>query len=359
VSDNNPVGRKTVPRITLKEPPEGALTQPLQVHPLPVERGQLLAGAGEGEGAARWYGVSSVDDDRSRPVAVRFLWSDMPPVGIPVRYELEVRAADASGETTVLRDLTAPWAEVENLRVGADYRWRVRAFAADVLVGQSNEGAFRTHPALPRWIHAPGITNVRDLGGWPLPEGRRVRQGRIFRGSEMNSHCQITPEGQRVLVEQLGIRTDIDLRGPGEERSPALDSDRVRYVNIPLSSYDMIASPDDTVRYRALFHLLAEEETYPVFIHCWGGADRTGTVAFLIGAMLGMYAEDLYADYELTSLSIWGERRSDGEPFVEMLQLLQLFAPQGATLQAQVERYLRVIGVTGEAVAKIRSHLIE
>ena len=38
---------------------------------------------------------------------------------------------------------------------------------------------------------------------------------------------------------------------------------------------------------------IADENRYPVYIHCTGGADRTGTLAFLINALLGVGEDDL------------------------------------------------------------------
>jgi protein tyrosine/serine phosphatase len=177
----------------------------------------------------------------------------------------------------------------------------------------------------------------------------------LFRGSELNSHCQITAQGRKVLEDDLGIRSDVDLRGSGEECLPALDAAHVQYVNIPLASYDMIASPEYTRRYRQVFGLLALPAAYPIYLHCWGGADRTGTVCFLLGALLGMREADLELDYELTSLSVWGERSIASEAYQEMRQTLALFAHKGSPLQHQVERYFRVIGVTPQEVASIRA----
>ena len=39
------------------------------------------------------------------------------------------------------------------------------------------------------------------------------------------------------------------------------------------------------------------------YYHCYGGADRTGTIGFLLGALLGMSYTDLVIDFELTSYS--------------------------------------------------------
>lgn len=38
-----------------------------------------------------------------------------------------------------------------------------------------------------------------------------------------------------------------------------------------------------------------------VYIHCMVGADRTGTLAFLLEALLGVSESDLSKDFELTS----------------------------------------------------------
>jgi protein tyrosine/serine phosphatase len=279
--------------------------------------------------------------------------------GAALRYDLDLLAEDGSRDAHSLRGLLGPQASLLNLRIGTPYRWRVRARLGRRVIAGSGWGRFTTHPAAPRWIHAPGITNVRDLGGWPLPDGRRVRQGLLFRGSEMNSHCSITEAGRAVLLRELAIRTDLDLRGAGEERQAVLDPARVDYVNIPLASYDMIASPEYIKHYRDVFHLLSSRARYPVFMHCWGGADRAGTVAFLVGALLGMRLEDLILDYELTSLSIWGERSRHSEVFQELLQTLEVFARKGSSLQTQVERYLHVIDISQQEIAAIRDILTE
>ena len=40
-----------------------------------------------------------------------------------------------------------------------------------------------------------------------------------------------------------------------------------------------------------------------VYYHCFGGADRTGTVGFLLNGLLGVSYTDLVIDFELTSYS--------------------------------------------------------
>ena len=58
---------------------------------------------------------------------------------------------------------------------------------------------------------------VRDVGGAITPEGKAVRQGLLYRGSEMNSHLTITEEGLNNMREVLKINTQLDIRYPKNE----------------------------------------------------------------------------------------------------------------------------------------------
>jgi hypothetical protein len=69
------------------------------------------------------------------------------------------------------------------------------------------------HPNSPPFHSVPGLSNFRDIGGWPIypasyASPRRVCKGLLFRGSDTN---RITPEGEEKL-RRLGIKTDFDLR---------------------------------------------------------------------------------------------------------------------------------------------------
>lgn len=65
------------------------------------------------------------------------------------------------------------------------------------------------HPSFPPFHIVPGVSNFRDIGGWPTKfPGVRVRKGVLFRGSDTN---RIAPEGIAKLHE-LGVKTDFDLR---------------------------------------------------------------------------------------------------------------------------------------------------
>jgi protein-tyrosine phosphatase len=277
-----------------------------------------------------------------------------------LRYDLVLGLDPELSRSAVVADLPEPVAAVNHLFVDTGYFWKVVAKLDGEPVAESRTGHFRTHPALPRWIRVPEITNVRDLGGWPVPGGQRVRQGLLYRSSEMNRHLELTAEGETVLLRELGIRTDLDLRAEDEGPTPALPEEWVRYVNAPFLPYERIAEEPVMASVARIFGVLADGDAYPVLMHCWAGADRAGTAAFLVLAALGVQLPDLEADYELSSLSVWGERSRHGPDFRRLLEAVGTFAGSpGEPVTRQVENYLQAAGVPAETLARLRAGLLE
>ena len=110
-----------------------------------------------------------------------------------------------------------------NLRLGRKYYWNV---SSDRGKKKSASGSFTTDPQPPRWIMLEGpCRNIRDLGGYVAADGRKVRQGMLFRGERLNENSfdPAHPGRSRLMVadaeylrDELKIRTDLDLRSPGE-----------------------------------------------------------------------------------------------------------------------------------------------
>ena len=228
-----------------------------------------------------------------------------------------------------------------------------------IKVADSTVVSFTTEDEAPRWMEVDGLSNIRDAGGWKTEDGRHIRQGCIYRGGEMDTHQTITEKGIRMIRESLKIRTDLDLRGEAVGRvteSPA--GADINFVLIPTAAYKDVIEQDQNHHetLRRLFELFADETAYPIYYHCWGGADRTGTIAFLLGAVLGVPEDDLILDYELTSLSIWGGRSHTGEYSAPFFEKFQTF---GSTAKERAENVLRCAGVTDETIARLRANLIE
>jgi len=253
-------------------------------------------------------------------------------------------------------------ATVSSLLPGARYFWRIVAPYGTPL---SETHSFVVKFELPRWILAPKLTNVRDCGGWRAGEGSRVRFGMLYRGAQFEPwtwaehRSPLDSDGERMLFEMLGIRTELDLRRGGQ---PAIERPGLRWVNIPVSAYcwsdNGIFTPEQMANYARIFELLADADAYPIYFHCQGGGDRTGTLAFILGAALGGNEADLLTDYELSTLSLSGERTRFSTVWRAFRERLARDYPSN-TLQGQAISYLKASGVSDGTLENIRSILLK
>lgn len=167
----------------------------------------------------------------------------------------------------------------------------------------SKAGTLKPLDAL-RWIKTRGSSaeawNVRDLGGWAC-DGGTVKYGLLIRGG------RISAADREVLVGQLGVQHEIDLRGK-EGRDP---SDGRVATESPLGGDVWFTIADKAAWYtltpvatwqtylRCVIDAVTHRE--PVYFHCTSGADRTGTLACVLEGLLGMSQSDIDKDYELTT----------------------------------------------------------
>lgn len=132
----------------------------------------------------------------------------------------------------------------------------------------------------------------------------------------------------------------------------------MEHINISVIDYTGAYSYPDEMR--DAIALCAQEEKYPIYVHCSAGRDRTGTMLFIIGALLGVPEDALYADFELTYLTKRSYAPGDLTGHESFLKFLDRFKQyEGDTLQAKAESYCKSIGVTGEQIQSIRSILLE
>ena len=216
-------------------------------------------------------------------------------------------------------ETTGNYVTVNNLFAGATYYWQVSSKDNSV---QSPIQNFKTNDGF-RMVTAEGITNIRDIGGRRVSGGKRIKQGLIFRGSELvdaeynapdsgDKHSKtLTEENKKVLQDELLIGYEFDFRGNAEANniteSPLKDeTHNVLYKRISsVTSYDYTFAKSDAewALVEEMFRAFINANERHVYFHCWGGADRTGTTAFLLAAVLGSSITDLIIDFELTSFS--------------------------------------------------------
>ncbi len=163
-----------------------------------------------------------------------------------------------------------------------------------------------------RMIYTPSVWNVRDIGGWPCTGGR-VKYGKIFRGGHFGS---ITDADKATIVDWLGVATDIDLRNNSETggitTSPL--GTGVEYFHQSLDFYaNAVSTNASSLRTVAVLKkvMACVAANKPCYFHCMSGADRTGTVAYLLLSLLCVSQSDKDKDYELTAFS----DEADGKRF--------------------------------------------
>lgn len=302
---------------------------------------------GGGEvGKIDWQNLNrSEGEDCTFPMKVEFSWLTDEAASV---FEIAENPEFTDARVIHTKENTV---HVGNLKMNTRYFWRVNG---------SDARTFMTEDAAPRWMEAGGLSNVRDMGAWKSADGRRIRQGLIYRGSELDRHHAVTGEGLRVLREEMGIRTDLDLRGEavGQLTSSPMGDD-VAFVLIPTKPYAQFFQEEEYSVCKALFEVLADEKNYPIYYHCWGGADRTGTLALMLQAVLGVSEEDMLLDYELTSLSIWGDRSRRSELFVSLMDALNEWGREKDTINQKAWNFLIACGVSGETLRRLEDNLLE
>lgn len=242
--------------------------------------------------------------------------------------------------------------------------------------------SFTIEDVPPRWIALEGRTkNMRDLGGWRTTDGRRVRYGMVFRGEAMNDNSvsgdaagpnRLTVEDVEFLTRTLGIKTELDLRTgrevAGMKGSPM--GPTVAYVHRSSLAYKEIFTPKGMKAMGENFRLFCDRKNYPVFFHCIGGADRTGSLAYVLNGALGVAKEDLERDWESTFYpeipnvrdNLTGKKFTDSTDWRSSSHFDEGFAKYakpGDTLQDRICAYLKACGVTEDEIGKVRDIMLE
>jgi protein-tyrosine phosphatase len=179
-------------------------------------------------------------------------------------------------------------------------------------------------PQPERIVGFEGARNLRDLGGYPADDGRRVRWGVLYRSGALSGLAAAGWEALRAR----GVRAVCDLRTVREREAdpfPHAGEDGLAYRAGDCRA--SFAELGETIRsgfptgeaaragmiagyrelpfemapaYRPLFACLKAGET-PLVFNCVAGKDRAGGAAALILTALGVPRETVVEDYLLTN----------------------------------------------------------
>lgn len=315
--------------------------------------------------AKNWMELMHTDGlDISRPKPLICLWVNRGGKKQDPRVEIAEDKDFRTGVMFFQPEKGQNSVEVHSMKSGKKYFLRLR-WTEDQAAKCSQTLTFSTAPECPRWIRVDGVSNVRDFGGWKTVSGKRIRQGLLFRGEQINGPRPPTAAGMVMLLDNLKLKTDIDLRGvPRANRpyngTPALPEDRVKHQRFSLAGYTGAFLPKQRPLYKEIFQLLIRPGVLPAYMHCVGGADRTGTIIFLLQGVLKVPEEEMLRDYELTSMFSRhrGNRYRGRKAFMAFRQLLR--EQTGETdLHKQCEKYFLDCGVTADEIAAFRKIFLE
>jgi protein-tyrosine phosphatase len=173
-----------------------------------------------------------------------------------------------------------------------------------------------------------GVRNFRDVGGLPTVDGRRLKQGQLFR----SGHLAHATEEDAAFLSSLGLHTIFDFRNASDQKleGPDVELPGVRNVNLPLTdpadgaefwkmvrdgeidqlrsilgdgkaanrminSYRTIIA-QRTAEHSQVLHALAGDSV-PALMHCAAGKDRAGLSIAVTLLALGVERDAIVADY--------------------------------------------------------------
>ena len=197
--------------------------------------------------------------------------------------------------------------------------------------------------------------NMRDLGGWSC-DGGTVKYGKLFRGGVPNAN------DLDIFLNQLRILYELDLRGAEEAASsPSVLKDKIGY-----SVFDTYAwyNISDSALWRQMLGVVFDcvKTSRPVYFHCAAGADRTGTLACILEALLGMSQSDIDKDYELTSFytgtadDTAARRRNESE-WSGLITAIN--AKNGSTFRDKVVGFVLSLGFSISEINTYRAAMID
>ncbi len=318
--------------------------------------------------AINYAPADGVATDRYVPKAATISWENSREDAL--YYTLKVGLEeDLSDANSYLVSETK--ADIDYLFTAKHYYYQVYAHYDNDEVVKSQVFDFYTADT-PRTVYIEGVTNTRDIGGRYIMGGQyQIKQGMVYRGAEVNRELgAITEEGKRVMLYDLGIKTDLDIRGGDVQNATGTSpiDDELNYVHLEAPWYSHVFSASYKEAFTTEIRTFANPDNYPIYLHCSVGRDRAGTLSALLSALIGVEEIDIYRDYEMSFLSRVGLKdaaQSEGNhsslmnDFTTMFNRIKSDYP-AATLMESTAKWMKAyLGITQEEIDTIRNTLWE
>ena len=212
-----------------------------------------------------------------------------------------------------------------------------------------------------RMIYMTNVDNVRDIGGWSC-DGGTIKYGKLFRGGEVYGF--LTEDGTTQALDMLGIKKEIDLRFDSDlnGRTESGFGNSVDMLHVDMTWNDLNYQKNSG-NIKKIFDPLFDYVIagHPTYFHCSAGADRTGVVALLCEAVLGMSQSDMDKEYELTCFYSGVEndsqaRRRNEAIWTREINIINSYS--GTTFRDKAVNYMVSCGITIEKINAFRAAMI-
>ena len=194
-----------------------------------------------------------------------------------------------------------------------------------------------------QFIPVNGIINARDLGGYIMQDGRRLRDGMLIRSAHLAdaSDEDLQYLSSIPISKVIDFRKDIEMNGktdrmvPGAEYirleidasgkivSQATEDEKRLFTGnkqfdvkkfMVMAAFNPMAQriaqqmypnltndPECRKQFKQFFRLILDTANGAILYHCTQGKDRTGFASALILAALGADRDTIVADFDATN----------------------------------------------------------
>ena len=259
---------------------------------------------------------------------------------------------------------------LENPLMDTEYFWQVIANLENGGKTYSSIFSFETDASV-RTVKIEGVSNTRDIGGFESVYGY-VQQGLVYRSARLET---ITEEG-RAAFDKLGIKTDLDLRGPTEASSGpnrydplnlgeqyfAFDTPQYSSGTTTVEDGTGINNRNNFESIKNIFSVFADKDNYPIDMHCMVGRDRTGSMSILLKSLLGASEDEAKKDYYASMFATtgaWSKEQTANYQIVVDFIFDYLDTYSGETLADRTATFLiEACGMTQDQIDNIRNIMI-
>ena len=259
-----------------------------------------------------------------------------------------------SPDTKIIKNLDEKKYIVKNLKLGQTIYYR--GAIEESQLSSSKIYKFTTNTLPPRNLDIPGVDNARDIGGYKtyLVENGVINQGLYYRTAKIDN---IKEEGKKILLKDLGIKVEIDLRDKKWNTGTPIANEVEYYpIDIPTGTKDIRFEKFEDI-YKKVYELISECDKKTILLHCQAGADRTGIMSFSLLSLLGCEYKDIVKDYLFTNFGHQGKRDLNKE-FNNWWEKLNTNF-EGKTTAERCKNWLMAKGIEESTLEHIRAIFID